>query len=321
MEWPRHEDRPLRGAGGDGSDSDGGRRALGKACRTRRAFEDRSGRETWFLDQRALPARPYPRGSWPRLSSEAAECRVPEDASPAWESLGPAPIRNVTMQGSGDMTYSGRALAVALDPRDSRTIFVGAAQGGIWRSEDGGAHFSAVADGMPSLAIKVIRFAPSNPDVVYAGSGEPHSKTSLFGMGVFRSTDGGRNWQALPPSGSGWDFRYLAVSGLQVDPTDASILYVTTANVLPDRVDPFHPPPWAAEPGIFKSTDGGQSWVRKLTAKITGLMTTRPTTPTSHRGTGSWTWNSTARVPVSSSPWSGRAASTGPRTVGSTGPS
>jgi photosystem II stability/assembly factor-like uncharacterized protein len=232
----------------------------------REAFEDRAGRERWFLEQRALPGRSVPTHLLAEALERAAECRVPEDASPAWESLGPAPVRNVSMQGDGGMTYSGRSLAVALDPRDSRTILLGAAQGGIWRSEDGGAHFAPVADGMPSLAIKVIRFAPSNPDVVYAGSGEPHSKTSLFGMGVFKSTDGGRNWQALPPAGSGWDFRYLAVSGLQVDSTDARVLYVTTANVLPDRVDAFHPPPWAAEPGIFKSTDGGQTWVRKLTA-------------------------------------------------------
>ena len=238
----------------------------GEARGRREAFEDRAGRERWFLEQRALPGRSVPTRLLAEALERASECRVPEDGSPTWESLGPAPVRNVSMQGDGDMTYSGRALAVALDPRDSRTILLGAAQGGIWRSEDGGAHFAAVADGMPSLAIKVIRFAPSNPDVVYAGSGEPHSKTSLFGMGVFKSTDGGRNWQALPPAGSGWDFRYLAVSGLQVDPTDARTLYVTTANVLPDRVDAFHPPPWAAEPGIFKSTDGGQTWVRKLTA-------------------------------------------------------
>ena len=239
----------------------------GTAGSKREAFEDRGGRERWFLDQRALPGRTVPTRLLAEAVEQAAQCRVPEEESPAWESLGPDPIRNVTMQGSGDMTYSGRALAVALDPRDSHTMLLGAAQGGIWISEDGGAHFRSVADGMPSLAIKVIRFAPSNPDVVYAGSGEPHSKTSLFGMGVFKSTDGGRNWQALPSNGSGWDFRYLAVSGLQVDPTDAGVVYVTTANILPDRVDPFHPPPWAAEPGIFKSTDGGQTWVRKLTAQ------------------------------------------------------
>jgi hypothetical protein len=145
----------------------------GKGTGKAEAFEDRAGRETWFLDQRALPGRTIPTRLLAEALSRAAECQAPEDASPAWESLGPAPVRNVTMQGGGDMTYSGRALAVALDPRDSRTILLGAAQGGIWRSEDGGAHFVAVADGMPSLAIKVIRFAPSNPDVVYQGRVSP----------------------------------------------------------------------------------------------------------------------------------------------------
>ena len=121
-------------------------------------------------------------------------------------------------------------------------------------------------------------------------------------MGVFKSTDGGRHWQALPPSGGGWDFGYLAVSGLQVDPTDAGVVYVTTANILPDRVNPFHPPPWAAEPGIFKSTDGGLTWVRKLTAQDYRAYDYPAYDPTSRRATGSSTWNSTARAPVSSSP-------------------
>ena len=84
---------------------------------------------------------------------------------------------------------------------------MGAAQGGIWRSTDSGASWKAVGDGLPSLAIKVIRFAPSDPSIVYAGSGEPHSKTSIWGMGVFRSTDGGATWGALPASGKEWDFR------------------------------------------------------------------------------------------------------------------
>jgi photosystem II stability/assembly factor-like uncharacterized protein len=170
------------------------------------------------------------------------------------------------MQGDGGMTYSGRALAVALDPGDPDVILVGAAQGGIWRSEDGGAHFVSVADDMPSQAVKVIRFAPSAPGVVYAGSGEPHSKTSIFGMGVFKSLDGGRTWDALPVSGAGWDFRFLSISGLQVDPEDPDTLYVSTANILGDRIDPFAPPPSMGLPGLFKSEDGGMTWTMKLQA-------------------------------------------------------
>ena len=231
-----------------------------------RRVEDKAGRDRWLFEQRALPGREIPYMSLKEAASREAACLTPEGAQVNWESLGPAPVKNATMVGTGYMTYSGRALAVALDPSSPGTILLGTAQGGIWRSTDDGDSWYSVADNMPSLAIKVIRFAPGNPSIVYAGSGEPHSKTSIYGMGVFKSIDGGRSWTALPEKGNGWDFRYVEISGLQVDPTDPSTLYVTTANVLPDRVDPFHPPPWAPETGIYKSTDGGVSWALNLRA-------------------------------------------------------
>jgi photosystem II stability/assembly factor-like uncharacterized protein len=232
----------------------------------RREPEDRTVREEWLERQRALPGQAIPfRNLGEALVRESARL-TPQDSAVTWQSIGPAPLKNVTMVGSGDLSFSGRALAVAVDPSSPDTLLLGAAQGGIWRSTDGGTHFTPVTDDMPSQAVKVIRFSPSDPSIVYTASGEPHSKTSIFGMGVFKSRDGGKTWDALPVSGAGWDFRFLDVSGLQVDPENADVVYVTTANVLPDRVDPFHPPPSAAPPGIFKSTDGGMTWTCKLVA-------------------------------------------------------
>lgn len=230
--------------------------------------EDKGGRDAWLWKQKAGPAGRIPAEALRRASEVRTLCALPESA-PAeaqWEPIGPDPVRGATMVGGGPGTYAGRALAVALDPLNPSTILMGAAQGGIWRSTDDGTTWAPVGDGLPSQAIKVIRFAPSAPSVVYAGSGEPHSKTSIWGMGVFKSTDGGRSWSALPATGPAWDFRFLAVSGLQVHPHDPDTLWVTTANVLPDRVDAFHPPPEVAAPGIFKSTDGGHTWRRLLTA-------------------------------------------------------
>ena len=230
--------------------------------------EDREGREAWLLRQRVLPGRAIPLQAFGRALELEAARLTPQAPQVAWESLGPDPILNVTMQGDGGMTYSGRALTVAVDPSDPQRILLGAASGGIWLSGDGGEHFRAVAEEMPSLAIKVIRFAPSDSSIVYAGSGEPHSKTSIWGMGVFKSLDGGRTWDALPSKGDGWSFQFLSVSGLQVDPNDPDIVYATTADVLPDRVDPFHPPPppTTGPPAIYKSTDGGMTWTAKLWA-------------------------------------------------------
>jgi photosystem II stability/assembly factor-like uncharacterized protein len=222
--------------------------------------EDQGGRMKWLAGQRVLPGRAIPRQRLIDALAAEMDGRTRAEAQPVWESLGPAPVRNGTMIGGDQMTYAGRTLALAVDPENPDVLLIGAAQGGIWRSQDGGQHFVPVGDNLPSQAIKVIRFAPSCPSVVYAGSGEPHSKMSIFGMGVFRSGDGGQTWSALPPHGNGWDFRFLDVAGLQVDPSDANTLYVATANVLPNRIHPHLPPPSAGAPGLFKSTDGGMTW-------------------------------------------------------------
>ncbi|MBU4285780.1 MAG: hypothetical protein KKD76_02630, partial [Verrucomicrobia bacterium] len=213
----------------------------------------------WFWRQRALPAASVPVGQGLSLRSMAKAGVVSAtNNDTTWEAIGPAPILNCTMTGTGS-TYSGRATAIAVHPLDPDTLLLGTAQGGIWRSTNSGQAFTPVADTMPSLAIKVIRFAPSNSNIVYAGSGEPHSKTSIFGMGVYKSVDAGSTWTALPNTGADWDFRYLSISGLQVNPTNADELVVTVADVLPDRVNVFQPPP-TSRTGIFKSTDGGQTW-------------------------------------------------------------
>ena len=215
------------------------------------SFEDLSGAGSVFGDY-ALDDLKFSGNGQSYLRKDTSRVR--------WESVGPDPIENVAMFGAGDLTASGRALAVAIHPDNSQMILLGTAQGGIWRSVNGGRNFAPVADNMPSLAINVIRFAPGNPNIVYAGSGEPHSKTSIFGMGVYKSADGGQTWIALPSYDVGWDFRYVAVSGLRIDPNDPDILYVTTANILPDRVQVFDPPLSAPKTGIFKSTDGGRTW-------------------------------------------------------------
>ena len=216
--------------------------------------------EEWFWAQRA-----YPAGSIPMdvhnavIHSELNQAsRAPAAAGPTWISMGPAPLRDITYSGQSQQNASGRAPTLAVHPTNPSTILIGAAQGGIWKTTNGGASFSAVSENMPSLAIKVIRYAPSNLSIVYAGSGEPHGSTSIYGQGVFKSTNGGDSWSALPPNGTGWDFRYATVSGLQVHPTTPNILYVTTAAIR-TAVDQFNPAQ-APQTGIFKSTDGGLTW-------------------------------------------------------------
>jgi Divergent InlB B-repeat domain/Immune inhibitor A peptidase M6 len=224
--------------------------------------DDPRERERIWFNQRAYPANEIP--SEVHRAAVLEELRRPritalDGAANNWTNLAPGANKNITYGGSSNQDASGRTLAIAISPADQNLVLLGAAQGGIWKSTDRASTFHSVGDGLPSLAINVLRFAPSNSSVVYAGSGEPNSSTSIYGAGVFKSTDAGDTWQALPTSGADWSFDYLSVSGLQVDPRNANTLFVTTADIL-TVPNSFVPPPTTRHTGIFKSTDGGQTW-------------------------------------------------------------
>jgi hypothetical protein len=190
--------------------------------------DDPMARERWFWQARSFPADEIPadihtEAIQVELQGLSADSELFTGDTPVWTELGPSPLLTLA---SINQNASGRALTIAVHPASATTLLLGTAQGGIWRSTDSGASWSSVADNMPSLAIKVIRFTPSNPNIVYAGTGEPHSSSSIYGQGVLKSTDGGQSWVHLPPVGSGWDFRYASISSLQVHPTNPNTLYV-----------------------------------------------------------------------------------------------
>lgn len=221
--------------------------------------DDPFARDRWFWEQRAAPADKIPLETYRAAVQAELNRRTPQVAPlNNWQNLGPAPLNDITYGGDSYQDASGRMLSVVVHPNDPNTIFIGAAQGGIWKSTNYGQSFYPVSEHLPSLAIKVIRFAPSNPNIMYAGTGEPHSSTSIYGQGVLKSTDGGETWVHLPSQGTGWNFEYASVSGLQVHPSDPNTLYVTTA-AIGTSINHFNPAS-APPTGIFKSTDGGQTW-------------------------------------------------------------
>ncbi len=224
--------------------------------------------EEWFWAQRAYPGTIPMKQASQAIFAELDRGRqaFAPAASPVWTNLGPAPLHDITYSGQSQQNASGRALSIAVNPTNTSIILVGAAQGGIWKTTNAGASFRAVAENMPSLAIKVIRYAPSNPSIVYAGTGEPHGSTSIYGQGVYKSLDTGDTWQALPANGAGWDFRFATISGLQIDPANPNTLYVTTA-AIHTSINQFNPAQ-APQTGIFKSTDGGQTWTTLKTATL-----------------------------------------------------
>jgi photosystem II stability/assembly factor-like uncharacterized protein len=229
--------------------------------------DDPAAADRWFWEQRASPTNHIP--VLQHNAAVQAELNNPDRNPPSragWEELGPAPLNDITFAGQSVQDASGRMLTIAVHPTNANIVLAGAAQGGIWRSTDGGASYTSVSDNMPTLAIKAIRFATSNPNIVYAGTGEPHASTSIYGRGVLKSTDGGLTWTQLPISGATWNFEYASVAGLQVSSTNPNILFAATAHIS-TVVDAFQPPSTPTT-GIYKSTNGGQTWTLSKAATL-----------------------------------------------------
>jgi hypothetical protein len=164
---------------------------------------------------------------------------------PAWRPLGPFAIPHGWTAGFGPGSrprVAGRVAAVALDPSDPRHLLVGG--GGVWESRDGGWTWTPRADDQPTVAIGAVAFAPGDPSVAYAGTGQGEALAAL-GVGLLRSGDGGATWEPLVA-------RELLGAGfhdLLVDPGDAGrLLAATTA-------------------GLWASPDGGRSWERRLAGR------------------------------------------------------
>ncbi len=191
-----------------------------------------------------------------------------------WTLIGPSTANypGVLTFSGADYTTSGRitALAVAPDcaPNGCR-LWVGAAGGGIWRTDNAlsgsGANWTFVSSGFATNAIGTLTYDAAH-GVLYAGTGEPNaSGDSEAGMGIYKSTDGGNTWTQLPGSaGYGTGFYGRSISSIVVDPTNANILYVGVARgvrgVSSVTGGATSNPPVAAALGLYKSTDGGNTF-------------------------------------------------------------
>jgi photosystem II stability/assembly factor-like uncharacterized protein len=169
-----------------------------------------------------------------------------------WTSLGPAPI--------SQPEYAGRAAALALSAKRRNLYFVGAASGGVWRSRNGGNGWKPLTDELPSLAIGALALDPADERVIYAGSGEPNfAYHSLYGLGLYKSTDGGRSWRVLAAETfAGRAFSRLAVAAdgtvwAAVTRAGGSFAGFEGAREHPARKGPT---------GIFRSTDGGETFAQ-----------------------------------------------------------
>ncbi|UCH96982.1 MAG: hypothetical protein JSV88_09065, partial [Candidatus Aminicenantes bacterium] len=186
--------------------------------------------------------------------------------SDQWVELGPAPI------GGDTSAYTGRVAAIGVSASNPELYYVGGADGGVWKSENGGASWKPLTDHLPTTAIGAIAVDPTNDQVVYAGSGEANfANHSRYGLGLYKTTDGGENWEVLAAD----VFSGRCFSRIVIDPDNTNILYasITHAGGLPSfdfNIAAARGHDGAQLPlGIWKSPDGGNTW-SQLTNGIPG---------------------------------------------------
>jgi hypothetical protein len=260
-----------------------GRRVNGAPGEARRDPDEGIRR---FLEQRTFGGKPIPDGAWERakrqwnalpkgrgvpphrggpptrepagpsgsaapLGAAAASFSSTSLSGVVWQPIGPSPI-------DAGSKWNGRVNSIAVNPNNPKVVFIGASGGGVWRTNDAGAHWTPLLDHEPMLAIgepSAIAIDPNNTDVIYVGSStRVNNTTGAQGaalnktLGILKSTDGGGSWVALGsgfPSGNvgnATQFRTKDVFAIAVDPEDSDFLYL------------------ASSAGLFTSNDGGLNW-------------------------------------------------------------
>ena len=150
----------------------------------------------------------------------------------------------------GPSGMSGRITAIDVVLKDPNIIYLGAASGGIWKTDNSGHSWSPVFDEQPTQNIGSIAIQQSNPNIVWVGTGEGNPRNSLnIGEGIFKSMDAGKTWKRMGLE------KTRNIHRVIIDPVNPDIIYAGAIG------NPFgiHP-----ERGVFKSTDGGESWEKIL---------------------------------------------------------
>ena len=164
---------------------------------------------------------------------------------------GAAALQGIGLRSIGPALASGRIQDVVIDPRNPSVWYVATAFGGLWKTINRGITFAPIFDDQGSFTLCCVAIDPRDSNVVWVGSGENTSQRSAhFGDGIYKSTDGGKNWKRVGLATSEHIGRIL------IDPRNSNTVYVASQGPL-----------WSAggERGLYKTTDGGASWTAVLT--------------------------------------------------------
>jgi photosystem II stability/assembly factor-like uncharacterized protein len=211
---------------------------------------DAMARLAWFYGQRAAPGHSLPVGAIQAARREAAAVAAqsrPDGVQPTWTELGPTPLDtenfnyNDPYNGTPPLGFgnvSGRVAALAVKPGDSHTVYMGAADGGVWKTTNGGTTWTPIFDDQSTLAIGALAVEPGTPERLWAGTGEATSAfENYYGNGVYYSDDGGATFTQLGET----LFSRLTISDIVISKNHKVVLVATNS-------------------GLYRSTDRGGTW-------------------------------------------------------------
>ncbi len=206
-------------------------------------------REWWFYEQRAFPNDFIPENAYLNAIRERDAQRITNGTveNITWVSLGPTPGYYFAYG-----NIASRIVTGTYHPTNPNIIYVGPANGGVWKSNDGGVNWQPLTDTQPSLAMGAIVVDPANPNIVYAGTGEAtYSGASYYGRGLLKSTDAGATWVHITnglPSSS-----YF--SRLIIRPNYSGELLAALGSS-----------------GLYRSTDAGMNWSQLLAGRCDDVL-------------------------------------------------
>ncbi|MBQ4804196.1 hypothetical protein J8L88_15135 [Aquimarina sp. MMG015] len=161
-------------------------------------------------------------------------------------------VKKIHPRNIGPGGMSGRVTSIDVVTSNPDIMYAGTASGGLWKSTSGGIKWKPIFDKEVTASIGAVAIQQSNPSVVWAGTGEGNPRNSLNGgYGIYKSLDGGKNWKLMGLE------KTRHIHRVVIDPTNPNIVYVAAIGS-----------PWGIHPerGIFKTTDGGETWNKVLSA-------------------------------------------------------
>ncbi len=175
---------------------------------------------------------------------------IAKDKKASSDSLKNIALTGLKFRGIGPAITGGRIVAIAVNPKNHSEYYVASGHGSLWKTTNSGITFSPVFDHEKSYAIGSVTVDPTNPNIVWVGTGENNNQNNvIYGDGIYKSEDGGKSWKNMGLRNSSH------IGGIIVDPENSNIVYAAAYGSLRNK---------GGDRGVFKTTDGGKTWKNVL---------------------------------------------------------